>query len=157
MMTKDASVRSGLIKAVVTVWLLAGVFAMHGLTGNHDAAAVLTHHAHRAVAIPSYDDRPAAQPPSHAAHQLPAAHPAEAASGGVTVGAASGGHGHGMGEFCLAMLTALALVILGALAWRSLRAAHPVVHLSREQRPVVADQWPPWAQPTLSKLCVLRT
>jgi hypothetical protein len=34
---------SGPVRALIVVCLLAGMFAMHGLTGHHDAAMALTH------------------------------------------------------------------------------------------------------------------
>lgn len=37
-------IRKGPVRALVAVCLLAGVFAMHGLTGNHEVAMALTQH-----------------------------------------------------------------------------------------------------------------
>lgn len=144
MTSQGATARSGLMKAVLVVWLLAGVFAMHGLTGNHEVAMAKTHDAQPAM------------PMAHESHSAAITTP-DAIPTDVTVEGASDGHGHAMGDVCLAMLTVLALAILGALAWRSLRAAHPVVWLRREPQFVAAGPAPPWAQPTLSRLCVLRT
>jgi hypothetical protein len=62
-----------------------------------------------------------------------------------------------MGDVCLAMLTALALAILGALAVRGLRATRPVLRVSPALVAIAAGPSPPWLQPTLSQLCVLRT
>ncbi|GAB2637227.1 hypothetical protein [Kribbella swartbergensis] len=167
MKIQDSSTRSGLIRAVVAVCLLAGVFAMHGLTGNHDAAA-LTHAAQPpAAALQSMHQ--ATQPPAgHAAHHLSDGPSVTAGSlgsaayeavilSGVTVQPAQDGHGHAMGDVCLAMLTALALVIVAALASRSLRTTHPVVRRRAGRTWYAAGPSPPWAQPTLSKLCILRT
>lgn len=158
----------GLVKALIAVCLLAGVIAMHGLTGSHDAAMALPHH-----------------PPAVA--QLPAAHPAEvvnAAARSPEVGKPhshgpaghtavpalpSGqpvveigpyddhGHIHSMEDVCLAMLVALLLALVAALALRSLAIAHPAVLAAAPVRVVADGPSPPWHRPTLSKLCVLRT
>jgi hypothetical protein len=160
----DSSTRPGLIRALIAACLLAGVFAMHGLTGNHDAAA-LTHAAHAAVAAPQSMHQASS---GHAAHHMtdgpsatavslsPASYDAVTLSG-ITVRPAQDGHGHAMGDVCLAMLTVLALAIVAALAARSLRAGRPVVRLRAGRTPIAAGPSPPWLQRTLSKLCVLRT
>jgi hypothetical protein len=168
MKTQETSARSGLHRALIVVWLLAGVFAMHGLTGNHDSVA-LTHAAHPAAATPD-TDQPRWQASLHAtAHRAPAGNPPAAAAAvnlaaadpvplsGITVRPAQEGHAHAMGDVCLAMLTALALAIAGALVSRSLRATRPVVRLRAGLVPMITGPSPPWLQPTLWKLCVLRT
>jgi hypothetical protein len=141
MKTQYAGARSGLIRALIAVWLLAGVFAMHGLTGNHEVALATTH-----AIMPPHGEEHAA-----ATHQMPVS------SNEVTVQTAPDGHDHSMGDVCLAMLTVLALAIIGALAARSLLAAHPVVLRTPTPHVVTAGLSPPWAQPSLSRLCVLRT
>jgi hypothetical protein len=143
---------------------------MHGLTGNHDASTALAHAAHPAAAMPPNTHHAAPQPSLHVAdHQMPAANPPAVAapfaptpadvvpSSGITVQTAPNGHGHAMGDVCLAKLTALALAILAALAVRSLRGAHPVLSVSPALAAIAAGPAAPWLQPTLSKLCVLRT
>ena len=126
---------SGLVKAAVTLCLLAGVFLMHGLTGNHDAAMAMGHsmtpvvEKHHAHAVPQVQEVPAVAP---------------------------GEHRHSMGELCLAMLTVLALAIIVALALRSLRVSRPVPLLTRVSRGAGPERSPPRPQPSLSKLCVLR-
>lgn len=129
---------SGLVKAVVTLCLLAGVFVMHGLTGNHDAAMAMGH------------PMPAAMAPAGGQHHVHEV----AAVVEVRVGPAE--DRHSMGELCLAMLTVLALAIILALAVRSLRVSHPVHWLARVGRGVAPGRSPPCVQPSLSKLCVLR-
>jgi hypothetical protein len=156
----DSSTRPGLIRALIAACLLAGVFAMHGLTGNHDAAA-LTHAAHAPQSMHQESAGHAAHhvtdgPSATAVSLSPASYDAVTPSG-ITVGPAQDGHGHAMGDVCLAMLTVLALAIVAALAARSLRAGRPVVRLRAGRTPIPAGPSPPWLQPTLSKLCVLRT
>ncbi|MFI7065165.1 DUF6153 family protein [Kribbella sp. NPDC050124] len=141
MNAQDTSARPGPIRALIAVFLLAGVFTMHGLTGNHDAS----------VAMPQAS-RPAVVTTDHSSHSVPEAVSRE----DVTVRPAQDGHGHAA-DVCLAMLTALALAIVGALALRCLRAMRPVLRLATQLTPVVMGPSPPWLQPTLSKLCVLRT
>jgi hypothetical protein len=169
MKIRDISTRSGLVRALIVVWLLAGVFAMHGLTGNHEAVMAQTHAAHPVAAIApnmhqtaqqhslqSVDQMPAAKQPALAALRAPT--PVDATpSSGNTAYTANDGHRHAMGDVCLAMLAALALAILGALAVRGLRATHPVLQVSPARVAIAAGPSPPWLQPTLSKLCVLRT
>ncbi len=165
MKIQDTSARSGLIRALIAVCLLGGVFAMHGLTGNHDAAAALTHAREPASAPSAASMHPASQPPVHAAHRRPHSPPSATAPltppavplPGVTVQPAQDGHGHTMGDVCLAMLTALALAIAGALASHSLRTTRPAMRLRSRLTPMAMGPSPPWLQPTLSKLCVLRT
>lgn len=165
MKIQDTSTRSGLIRALIAVCLLAGVFAMHGLTGNHDATAALTPAAEPAAAPTAASMHPAPQLSVHAAHRRPDSPPSAAAPlspaplplDGVTVQPAHNGHGHTMGDVCLAMLTALALAIAGALASHSLRTTRPVIRFRSGLTPMAMGPSPPWLQPTLSKLCVLRT
>lgn len=120
---------SGLVKAAVTLCLLAGVFVMHGLTGNHD------------VAMASGDPMPAAVGQHHV-HEVAELAPGE--------------HRHSMGDICLAMLTVLGVAIIVALALRSLRVSHPVQLLARVSTGVAPERSPPCPRPSLSKLCVLR-
>jgi len=169
MKIQDLSTRSGLVRALIAVWLLAGVFAMHGLTGNHDAVMAQTHAPHPTAVSAPNTHQPAQRHSLQSVHQMPAANqPAMAAqraptsvdamaSSGNTAYTGRGGHRHAMGDVCLAMLTTLALAILGALAVRGLRATHPVLRVSPALVAIAVAPSPPWRQPTLSKLCVLRT
>lgn len=106
---------------------------MHGLTGNHEAlgplAATAAEHSHQVAVQPAH---------------------------GVAVQAAHDGN-HSMGDMCLAMLTALALAIVAALALRSLRITRPVAPARSGLWAITTGRAPPWLQPSLTKLCVLRT
>jgi hypothetical protein len=168
MKTHDISARRGPIRALIAVCLLAGVFAMHGLTGNHDAIAALTPTPQPVTAGPASMHQTAQQPSVHVAHRMPDIPSAAAGQlrsapvdavpvRDLTMRPAQDGHGHAMGEVCLAMLTALALAIAGALASRRLRSTRPVVRLGSRLSLIATGPSPPWLQPTLSKLCVLRT
>jgi hypothetical protein len=169
MQIQDTSTRSGPVRAVIVVWLLAGVFAMHGLTGNHEAVMAQTHAAHPVAAIAPNTRQVAQQHSLQSVHRMPAANlPAIAPlrapmsvdampSSGTAAYTAHHGHRHAMGDVCLAMLAALAMAILGALAVRGLRATHPVLRVCPALVAIAAGPSPPWLQPTLSKLCVLRT
>lgn len=174
MMIQHMRVRPGSARTLIAVLLLAGVFTMHGLTGNHDAAMAITH---QMPAVPAAD-QPAlpAAAPSAAGHRKPAtstmahlstieidsAAPSVHSSPVpprpvVTVDPGHDGHLHAMGDVCLAMLAALLLALIVALARRSHAVAHPIP-LAGPAVLVAADgPSPPWRQPTLSKLCVLRT
>ncbi|WP_328992713.1 DUF6153 family protein [Kribbella sp. NBC_01245] len=149
---------SGLVKGAVTLCLLAGVFVMHGLTGNHDAAMAMGHpmtpamapavggiHAHDVAAGRQHAHAGAAGVGRHHAHEVP-----------VVAKVVAGEHRHLMGELCLAMLTGLGLAIVVALALRSLRVSRPVQLLARVSRGVAPERSPPRPPPSLSKLCVLR-
>ena len=171
MMIRHARARRGLVRAVIVVCLLVGVFAMHGLTGSHDAAMAFTHQMPpTAPTRPVVHQAPWQSAPHAVVHEMAAVNEsAAAAPSGQSVATRSGtatrtavepgpaGHLHAMGDVCLAMLTALALAMVAALGMHSLRATHPVV-LPGIALPSI-DPGPslPWLQPTLSKLCVLRT
>jgi hypothetical protein len=167
MNSRHTSIRPGSVRALVALVLLAGVFTMHGLTGNHDSAMAMTSHLPSTAVV--HETAPAAGHPdtAAAAHSMgmkhrPAGAPTVASSAvpagsGVFVEPSSEGHLHSMGDVCLAMLAALLLALVVALARRSLTAAHPVV-LAPTTVPVATDgPSPPWRRPTLPKLCVLRT
>ncbi|MET7278946.1 DUF6153 family protein [Kribbella sp. NPDC005582] len=160
MTSQHISTRRGSTRALVAVLLLAGVLAMHGLTGNHDATMAMTSH------LPStamgHEAAPKAAVESHSTHvtQTPAATPIvdqTTSPEPVVVESNGDGHLHSMGDACLGMLVALLLALIAALAQRSLTVSHPVV-LARATV-IVADDGPspPWHRPTLSKLCILRT
>jgi hypothetical protein len=121
----------GPVKALIAVCLLAGVFAMHGLTGSHDAGMAATHEmpavttAQPMVTVPFMD-----------------------VGQQVIVEAAHHGHRHAMGDVCLAMLVAFLLAIVAALALRSLLPAYPVALGGTPLRVAVEEPLPPWRRPT---------
>jgi hypothetical protein len=133
------AVGSGLGRALIAVCLLAGVFAMHGLTGGHEALDAHRPAAAAAMAETEHGHPAAVQPPH-----------------GPAVQAAHDGT-HSMADVCLALLTALALAIVAALALRSLRITRPVAPPGSGPRVIRTGRAPPWLQPRLTKLCVLRT
>ncbi|GAA1716537.1 hypothetical protein GCM10009745_76310 [Kribbella yunnanensis] len=140
MNSQHIRVRRASARALVALVLLAGVFVMHGLTGNHDVTMAITHQM--SVTVATDHPSPAAATSDH----------------DVRVASADEhGHEHSMTDMCLAMLAALLLALIVALARRSLTAAHPV-QLIGATIPVAPD-WPSplWCRPTLSKLCILRT
>lgn len=150
---------SGLVKALIAACLLAGVFTMHGLTGNHDAAMALVHQPSTLAGVPHSDESTQlGVPHSHesAPHTgvpaLPAGQPV------VEIGPFEDhGHIHSMEDVCLAMLAALLLALVVAVALRSSVTAHPAVLAAAPVRVDADGPSPPWRRPTLSKLCVLRT
>jgi len=166
--------RRGPVRALIAVCLLAGVFAMHGLTGNHDAAMALTHQ------MPATPANPTTQPATHqapsqsahraAVHQVTAGNESAAAAPSshsapthteapvrTAIESGSDGHLHAIGDVCLAMLTALALAMIAALGARGLLAAYAVALPGLVLPSIARGPSPPWLRPTLSKLCVLRT
>jgi hypothetical protein len=148
---------SGLVKALIAACLLAGVFTMHGLTGNHDAAMALVHQPPTQVGVPS----------SHESVGVPHSHESAARSDvpALAVGLPvvefgpyeDHGHIHSMEDVCLAMLVALLLALVVAVALRSSATAHPAVLAAAPVRVIADGPSPPWRRPILSKLCVLRT
>ncbi|TDD48564.1 hypothetical protein E1263_33205 [Kribbella antibiotica] len=129
MTTRHALVRRGPARLLVVVLLLAGVFAMHALTGSHNSA--MAEHVPSAHVM-VVGDAPMLEP-------------------------AEDGHLHAMGEMCLAVLAALLMALVVMLVRRSFAPAHPVPPTGAVVPVVVAEPSPPWRQPSLSKLCVLRT
>jgi hypothetical protein len=139
MNSRHTRTRRGSIRALVAAVLLAGVFTMHGLTGNHDAAMAMGSSA----VVSAHDLAPSAS-------EISSREPA-------TAEPSSQGHVHAMGDACLAMLAALLLALIVALARRSRTAAHPVQLTGMVVIVPVDGPSPPWRRPTLAKLCVLRT
>lgn len=143
--------RSGVTRAVAVLGVIAGVFAMHALTGNHDAAMAAEHLnvAPRAMVLPA----------GH--QQMDHAGPAQTTMTLAPTGeehptfAPLGGH-HSMGGVCLAVLTGLVLLLALALALRSLSTWRSVQLFALAEPPVLTGRSPPWLVPSLSKLCVLR-
>lgn len=173
--------RLGSARALLAVVLLAGVFAMHGLTGNHDVSTTMTHPAPVAAMsghVGSGADHSAAPAhPEHVAqateHVAPARDDlattrmgaiAQSVSSGepTSLPALSGqgdrhGHVHSMGDVCLAMLAALLLALIGALVRRSFTPAHPIEPPGATALVPVDGLDTRLRAPSLSKLCVLRT
>lgn len=145
MASQQTRTRRGLIRALVVVALLAGVFTMHSLTGNHDAAMAMTSQTPSMAAVHSTGMM-----------QAGVADMAIPAPSAVIVEPSDQGHLHSMGDVCLAMLAALLLMLIVALARRSLAVAHPVVLAPAWVAVTADDSSPPWRRPTLSKLCILR-
>jgi hypothetical protein len=150
---------SRLTRVLSVLGVVAGVFVMHGLTGNHDAAMAAAHMnaAPRAVVVPAA---------GHGASQADHARATTAALATERLGDAGhvitavvrpAGDEHIMASACVAVLTALVLLLALALALRSLLAWRRVQLIAPSARPVVTGRSPPWVVPSLSKLCVLRT
>ena len=174
METWRSRIRQGPVRALIAVCLLAGVFTMHGLTGNHDAAMVRAHQLPATAAAdhpaPGAAVRPA---PGHLKQAAPAAaHPSFAETGraaapsyvtplqprqALTFEPDRDRHLHAMGDVCLAMLAGLLLALIIALARRSRTVAHPIEVAGSAVLVAVDRPTPPWRRPTLSKLCLLRT
>jgi hypothetical protein len=148
--------RSGVTRAVAVLGVVAGVFAMHGLTGNHDAAMAAAHLnvAPRAMVLPAGDQQMDHPVPAPTAMIL--AQSAEKPAGEKQPTIAPLAEHHSMGGACLAVLTGLVLLLTLALALRSLLAWRPVELFGPTDRPVLTGRSPPWLVPSLSKLCVLR-
>jgi hypothetical protein len=150
---------SGLTRVLAVLGVAAGVFAMHGLTGNHDAAMAAAHMnpAPRAIAIPTTDHHTSVQADNVHASAVPAMERLDDAGHVINGALKPAGDGHTMGSACIAVLTALVLLLALALALRSLLAWRRVPLIAQPARPVVTGRSPPWVVPSLSKLCVLRT
>ncbi|WP_344838361.1 hypothetical protein [Kribbella ginsengisoli] len=166
--------RRGSVRALIAVLLLAGVFAMHGLTGNHDAAMAVGHQMAGSPpgqsAFLGTESPVPGQPQagaSAASYSADHGHAYNTAMIGVSghvessleLTARPDGHGHihAMDDVCLGMLVALLLALIVALARCSLTAAHPVQLTASPVLVAVDDPSPLWRRPVLSKLCVLRT
>lgn len=118
------------LRAVLTAaCLLAGVFAMHGLSAGHQPIG-----SHPPIAAVMDHDHP----PEPAVQVAP-------------------GADHSMGDLCLAMLTALAVAIVAAQALRSLRISRPVVAAGSALAVPTTGRAPPWSRVSPTTLCVLRT
>ncbi|HEY0473497.1 MAG TPA: DUF6153 family protein [Kribbella sp.] len=127
---------SGLTRVLAVLGVLAGVFAMHGLTGNHDVTMVGPHLSASTTEA------------NHATD-----HPAAAQSAVISVDE----HQHAMTGACVAILTALVLLLALSLGLRSLSAWRAVQPTAPADRSALTGRSPPWLVPSLSKLCVLRT
>jgi hypothetical protein len=145
---------SGLNRALAVLGVLVGVFAMHCLTGNHD---VMMASPQMGAASSAAEHETVAQ---HVISWGQGSSPAMASAdvGGMRLRFEPvGKHQHAMGGACLAMLTALVLLLVLALALRSLLAWRSVQVELAAERPVLTGRSPPWLTPSLSKLCVSRT
>jgi hypothetical protein len=155
-MNARATVSGALLRVLGVLGVVAGVFAMHGLTSDHEVAMAIMH---------APGDVQAAMPAAHVAESQSAGHVVQhgdAVSVALVVGLervviAAAGEQHGMVGECLAVLTGLLLLLALALGLRSLLACRPVVLLAPAERLVLSERSPPWLAPSLSKLCVLRT
>jgi len=150
---------SGLTRVLAVLGVAAGVFAMHGLTGNHDAAMAAAHMnpAPRAIAVPATDHHTSDQVDNVPASAVAAMDRLDEAGQVITGVLTPSGHGHTMAGACVAVLTALVLLLALVLALRSLLSWRQVPLIAPTVRPVVTGRSPPWVLPSLSKLCVLRT
>jgi hypothetical protein len=152
---------SGPTRALAVLGVLAGVFAMHGLTGNHDAAMADPHMgAASSAAGPAADHRmgPVDETgsPSPARPMGGLSDQAATSSAATHVAFIPAGDEHVMAGACVAVLTGLVLLLTLLLGLRSLLAWRPV-QLTPAVRPMLTERSPPWLVPSLSKLCVLRT
>ena len=155
-----------MLRLLGVLGIVAGVFAMHGLTGQHDAAMAIMH-------LPGVTQT--GLTPTAPADSTPA----DALAGGLSqVGESAAGHSvrlpialvdgfdrvaigaageqHGMAGACMAVLTALLLLLALVLGLRSLLAWRSVVLLAPAERLTSTDRSPPWLAPSLSTLGVLR-
>lgn len=152
---------SGPARALAVLIVLAGVFAMHGLTGNHDAAMASPDMGAASSAAgpgPGHHMSPIDQlslPAAAAVGHLSDAAPVVSAAAQVTLVLAN--DEHVMAGACVAVLTGLVLLLALMLGLRSLLAWRPVQLTAPAVRPVLAGRSPPWLVPSLSKLCVSRT
>jgi hypothetical protein len=154
---------SGLSRAVAVLGVLVGVFAMHGLTGNHEVTMASQHMSAVSSVAQDATSHHAVDPLDQASSSAVAAmgHLSAVASRDSAAAQSAfvpiGEHQHMMAGGCLAMLTALVLLLALMLALRSLIAWRAVDLVAPAELPVLPGRSPPWLVPSLSKLCVLRT
>jgi hypothetical protein len=153
---------SGLTRALAVLGVVAGVFAMHGLSGNHDVTMVGQQMSARSGAEADLaSDHPMARLGEVTSSAIPGM--ALDATASVIAAAARDAvvsvdeHQHSMAGACLAMLNGLVLLLALALGLRSLLAWRAVEFAASAGRSVLTGRSPPWLVPSLSKLCVLRT
>ena len=99
--------RWGLRRALTVICLLAGVFAMHGLTSQHDAMLAVRHTLSGHVGVAHHADSPDT---------------VGTAGGAATVVPVSDGGSHPE-DLCLAIMTALAFALAGTAVRRLMAAA----------------------------------
>ena len=155
-----------MLRLLGVLGIVAGVFAMHGLTGQHDAAMAIMHLPGVTQTGPTPAQHVVSTPAEAMATGLSRA--GESAAGHsvrlpialvdgfdrVAIGAA--GEQHGMAGACMAVLTTLLLLLALMLGLRSLRAWRSVVLLAPTERLTSTDRSPPWLAPSLSTSGVLR-
>jgi hypothetical protein len=153
---------SGPTRVLAVLGVLAGVFAMHGLTGNHDAAMAGPHmRAASSAAGPAAGHRMG--PVDETGSSSPAGpmgglgDEAAMPSAATKVAFIPASDEHVMAGACVAVLTGLVLLLTLLLGLRSLLAWRPVQLPAPAVRPMLTERSPPWLVPSLSKLCVLRT
>ncbi|HEY0692369.1 MAG TPA: DUF6153 family protein [Kribbella sp.] len=153
---------SGLTRALAVLGVLAGVFAMHGLTGNHDAAMADPHLGSASSAAgPAADHRMG--PVDEMGSSSPVGpmgglgEKAAVSSAATHVAFIPASDEHVMAGACVAVLTGLVLLLTLLLGLRSLLAWRPVQLTAPAVHPMLTERSPPWLVPSLSKLCVLRT
>jgi hypothetical protein len=172
-MNTRATVSGALLRVLGVLGLVAGVFAMHGLTAHHEIAMAGMHAPAAAQAATMSAAHMSASPPAgdaagsvqaevvsvaavpQAMHQV--AMPVALVDGFERVVVTPSGGRPGMVGACVAVLTGLLLLLALALGLRSLLAWRLVVLLAPVERLVLSERSPPWLAPSLSKLCVLRT
>jgi crotonobetainyl-CoA:carnitine CoA-transferase CaiB-like acyl-CoA transferase len=146
-MNNRGVVVSGLVRALTSVCLLAGVLAMHALTMDHDPAMI------------AMSGTAASATPFQATSEMP--EHVSGLTGSMRAGAAYvSSDSHQMGQLCVAVLAG-SLLLLGLvlmLAWlRSARSAPWSLRLFAVRLSPLLGRSPPWLTPSLSKLCVMRT
>jgi hypothetical protein len=154
-----------LLRLLGVLGVVVGVFAMHSLTGHHEAAMTDMRLPAAAQAVPaahgSAEAMESSQPASGHQLALPNGHevalPIALVDAIDRVAITPVGEQHGMVSACVAVLTALLLLLALVLGLRNLLAWRPVLLVAPAQRVVLSERSPPWLTPSLSKLCVLRT
>ena len=160
-----------MLRLLGVLGIVAGVFAMHGLTGQHDAAMAIMHLPGVTQTGPT-PAAPAVSSPAEAmaseamttglsrAGESAAGHsvrlPIALVDGFDRVAIGAAGEQHGMAGACMAVLTTLLLLLALMLGLRSLRAWRSVVLLAPTERLTSTDRSPPWLAPSLSTSGVLR-
>ena len=166
LMNARITVSGALLRVLGVLGVVTGVFAMHGLTADHELA-MASMHAPTAMPAEQMQAEHATGPmqaegavrPAHAEHAagaLQSEHSVRPTQGHHTLVLTQAGERHGMGGACVAVLTGLLLLLALALGLRSLLAWRPVLLLAPRERLVLSERSPPWLAPSLSKLCVLR-
>lgn len=128
---------SRMLRLLGVLTVVAGVFAMHGLTSHHDTT----------MAMPAPAMTHAGPPPSYAAPAVPHAAPA-------VPQVAPAGEAHDMAGACMAVLTGLLLLLALLLGLRSLLVWRVVRQLTAITHRVLGERPPP--RVAFSSLGVLR-
>lgn len=144
--------RGAFLLAVVVTGLLLGLVGMHHLSVAPHSGASLPGAPHSAASLPG-----TSPPDAHGGPAAAASHPAAAPLDGPVPPDDDGGHGSEVLHLCLAVLTALAILVVSTAVWwlpRPLTAARRVGVSRRWTAPRAP---PPTAPARLALLCVLRT